>query len=80
MIWKRPSCGRFAAIGSGEPPHAAFLVPQVDLPPDDYAAKVGVLIYVAIYKDVFENTFPSKPKAEWALGHIEIAAPGTWRS
>src|SRR3990170_4619437 len=34
--------GRFGAIGSGERPRAGFLVPQVQLAVDDYAAKSGV--------------------------------------
>ncbi len=70
--------GRFGSISCGESPRAGFLVPQAELTADDYAAKAGVLIYIAMYKDVFENAFPSKPRTEWKLGHIEIAAPGTW--
>ncbi len=72
--------GRFGGIPFGRQPSPGFLVPQVELAVEDYAAKLAVLIYVAIYKDVFENTFPSKPKAEWTLGHIEISAPGSWSS
>ena len=72
--------GRFGGIPFGERPHPGFLVPQVELAVEDYSAKSGVLIYIAIYKDVFENQFPSKPRSEWTLGHIEISAPGTWNN
>lgn len=70
--------GRFGGMPASERPSRGLLVPQVDLALEDYAAKLGVLIYVAIYQDVFENTVPSKPKAEWKLGHIEMGKPGNW--
>ena len=69
---------RVGALAPGHEPRGAMLVPEVDVPIADYVGQNGVLVYIVKYQDVFENSFPSKPQAEWKAGHIAIDAQGSW--
>ena len=69
---------RVGALASGDEARGAMLVPNVDVPIADYVGQHGILVYLMKYDNVFENSYPSKPKAEWMPGHIDIAPLGSW--
>ena len=71
---------RVAALAAGDPARAAPLVPMRDVVADDYPGRNGILIYTVLYQNTFEDRYPSKPTAEWKLGHVEVTPGGTSRT
>lgn len=70
---------RAAAIEGASPSKPAILVPIRDVPPADYPAEKGIIIYNVTLQDIFENRLPTKPKEERELGHVEISQQGAWQ-
>ncbi|MBI1886589.1 MAG: hypothetical protein HYS09_09810 [Chloroflexi bacterium] len=71
---------RVGALAAGDPPRAAPLIPIRHVAAEDYPGRKGILIYTVLYQDTFEERYPSKPKTEWKVGHVEVTPEGTWRT